>query len=74
MRSRQVQRNCSQAQQLLASLNDRTVELKKVTIARVNDLLNDSNRANLAATLADTRGLIAETAVVRVNEVPPCRT
>jgi len=48
-----------QAQQLLASLNDRTVELK-VTIARVNDLLNDSNRANLAATLADTRGLIAE--------------
>jgi phospholipid/cholesterol/gamma-HCH transport system substrate-binding protein len=48
-----------QAQQLLASLNDRTVELK-VTIARVNDLLNDSNRANLAATLSDTRGLIAE--------------
>jgi phospholipid/cholesterol/gamma-HCH transport system substrate-binding protein len=48
-----------QAQQLLASLNDRTVELK-VTIARVNDLLSDSNRANLAATLADTRGLIAE--------------
>jgi phospholipid/cholesterol/gamma-HCH transport system substrate-binding protein len=48
-----------QAQQLLASLNDRTAELK-VTIARVNDLLNDSNRANLAATLADTRGLIAE--------------
>jgi phospholipid/cholesterol/gamma-HCH transport system substrate-binding protein len=48
-----------QAQQLLASLNERTVELK-VTIARVNDLLNDSNRANLAATLSDTRGLIAE--------------
>jgi phospholipid/cholesterol/gamma-HCH transport system substrate-binding protein len=47
------------AEQLLTSLNDRTSELK-VTIARVNDLLSDSNRANLAATIADTRGLIAE--------------
>lgn len=48
-----------QAQQLLKTLNDRASELQ-VTIARVNDLLSDSNRANLAATLADTRGLIAE--------------
>jgi phospholipid/cholesterol/gamma-HCH transport system substrate-binding protein len=32
----------------------------KVTLARVNDLLNDSNRANLSATLAETRGMIAE--------------
>jgi len=46
MRSRQSSTKFApQAQQLLASLNDRTVELK-VTIARVNDLLNDSNRAN----------------------------
>jgi phospholipid/cholesterol/gamma-HCH transport system substrate-binding protein len=48
-----------QAQQLLKTLNDRAGELQ-VTIARVNDLLSDSNRANLSATIADTRGLIAE--------------
>ena len=48
-----------QAQQLLKTLNDRTTELR-VTIERVNDLLNDQNRANLAGTLADTRGMIAE--------------
>jgi phospholipid/cholesterol/gamma-HCH transport system substrate-binding protein len=48
-----------QAQQLLKTLNERGGELQ-VTIARVNDLLNDSNRANLAGTLAETRGMIAE--------------
>jgi phospholipid/cholesterol/gamma-HCH transport system substrate-binding protein len=47
------------AQQLLKTLNDRAGELQ-VTIARVNDLLSDSNRANLAGTLSDTRGMIAE--------------
>ena len=44
---------------LLKTLNDRASEVK-VTLARVNDLLNDSNRANLAATLSETRGMIAE--------------
>lgn len=48
-----------QAQQLLASLNGRATELQE-TLARVNDLLNNTNRANLAATLAETRGMIAE--------------
>src|SRR5437762_9815678 len=48
-----------QAQQLLKTLNDRAGDLQ-VTIARVNDLLNDTNRANLAGTLAETRGMIAE--------------
>jgi phospholipid/cholesterol/gamma-HCH transport system substrate-binding protein len=48
-----------QAQQLLKTLNDRAGELQ-VTIARVNDLLSDSNRANLAGTLSDTRGMISE--------------
>ena len=48
-----------QAQQLLATLNSRAGELRE-TLARVNDLLNGSNRANLAATLAETRGMIAE--------------
>jgi phospholipid/cholesterol/gamma-HCH transport system substrate-binding protein len=47
------------AQQLLGSLNDRATELK-VTIDRVNDLLNPQNRANLAATIANARGMIEE--------------
>src|SRR5215469_16580702 len=48
-----------QAQQLLRNVNDRTSEVKE-TIARVNDLLSPQNRENLAATLANTRGLIEE--------------
>ena len=47
------------ATQLLATLNDRATELK-VTIDRVNDLLSAQNRANLSATLANTRGMIEE--------------
>ena len=47
-----------QAQQLLKTLNDRASELK-VTVDRINDLISDQNRANLAGTLADTRGMIA---------------
>src|ERR1700674_4503025 len=38
------------ASQLLTTLNDRATELK-VTVDRVNDLLNAQNRANLSATL-----------------------
>lgn len=48
-----------QAKQLIQSLNDRATELK-VTVDRVNDLLNAQNRANLSATLAATRGMIEE--------------
>ncbi len=48
-----------QAQQLLKTLNDRADDLQ-VTLARVNDLLNNTNRANLAGTLAETRGMLAE--------------
>jgi phospholipid/cholesterol/gamma-HCH transport system substrate-binding protein len=48
-----------QAQQLLKTLNDRATELK-VTVERMNDLINDKNRENLAGTLAETRGMIAE--------------
>jgi phospholipid/cholesterol/gamma-HCH transport system substrate-binding protein len=51
-----------QAQQLLKTLNDRATEVQ-VTLARVNDLLNDANRANLAGTLAETRGMLAENRV-----------
>ena len=48
-----------QAQQLLRNLNDRASEVKE-TIARVNDLLGPQNRENLAATLANARGMIEE--------------
>ena len=48
------------AQQLLLDLSDRVNELKE-TVARVNDLLSAPNRANLSATLANTRGLLEET-------------
>ena len=47
------------AQQLIATLNDRATELK-VTVERVNDLLSVQNRANLSATLANTRGMLEE--------------
>src|SRR5712664_4372122 len=47
------------ATELIATLNGRASELK-VTIDRVNDLLSVQNRANLAGTLASTRGMIEE--------------
>ncbi len=55
----QINNIAPQAQQLLHTLNDRATELK-VTVNRVNDLLNSENRSNLSATLADTRGMIEE--------------
>ena len=55
----QVQDIAPQAQQLIATLNDRVVELK-VTLSRVNDLISDKNRSNLSAVLADSRGIIQE--------------
>jgi phospholipid/cholesterol/gamma-HCH transport system substrate-binding protein len=48
-----------QAQELLRNLNDRALEVKE-TIARVNDLLGPQNRANLAATIANARGMLEE--------------
>ena len=48
-----------QVQDLLRNLNDRASEVKE-TIARVNDLLGPQNRANLAATIADARGMLEE--------------
>lgn len=47
------------ANTLLVNLNDRVVALK-VTMDRVNDLLNDENRKNLSATIADLHGTLAE--------------
>lgn len=55
----QINNIAPQAQQLLSNLNARVSELQE-TVTRVNDLLGPANRANLAATLANTRGLIEE--------------
>lgn len=48
-----------EAKKLLVTLNERTKELQE-TIARVNDMLNAQNRANLSATLSTTRGMLEE--------------
>jgi phospholipid/cholesterol/gamma-HCH transport system substrate-binding protein len=47
------------AQTLLANLNDRVVEMK-VTLTRVNDLLKDENRANVAGTLDNLHAMLRE--------------
>jgi phospholipid/cholesterol/gamma-HCH transport system substrate-binding protein len=47
------------ANELIVNLNDRVVELK-VTLNRVNDLLNDRNRENVAESLANVRGMLQE--------------
>jgi phospholipid/cholesterol/gamma-HCH transport system substrate-binding protein len=47
------------ANNLLNNLNDRVVTLK-VTLDRVNDLLNDENRKNIGATVAELHGMLAE--------------
>jgi phospholipid/cholesterol/gamma-HCH transport system substrate-binding protein len=47
------------ANELLANLNARVVELKE-TLNRVNDLLNDRNRGNVGESLANIRGMLEE--------------
>ncbi|HEY1424030.1 MAG TPA: MlaD family protein [Candidatus Acidoferrum sp.] len=48
-----------EAKVALASLNQRLTELQ-VTVARVNDVLNDKNRDNLSASLGNVRGVLEE--------------
>ncbi len=55
----QINNLAPHAQDLIQTLDARAMELK-VTLDRVNELLNAQNRANLSATLAETRGLIAD--------------
>jgi phospholipid/cholesterol/gamma-HCH transport system substrate-binding protein len=61
------------ANDLVKNLNDRTTELR-VTLARVNDLLDDQNRANISASLGNVRGMLEEdrpaihSAVTNVND------
>jgi ABC-type transporter Mla subunit MlaD len=47
------------ATELVKNLNSRTTELK-VTLDRVNDLLDDQNRANISASLGNVRGMLEE--------------
>jgi phospholipid/cholesterol/gamma-HCH transport system substrate-binding protein len=55
----QINNLAPHAQQLIQTLDARATELK-VTLDRVNELLNAQNRENLSATLAETRGLITD--------------
>src|ERR1700686_2660526 len=55
----QINNLAPHAQDLVQTLDARATELK-VTLDRVNELLNAQNRANLSATLAETRGLITD--------------
>ena len=50
-----------QAKVLLANLNQRVIELQ-VTVARVNDVLNDRNRENLSASISNVRGVLEKIA------------
>src|SRR5579863_4204232 len=55
----QINNLAPHAQELIQTLDARATELK-VTLDRVDDLLNARNRSNLSETLAQTRGLIAD--------------
>ena len=55
----QINKLAPQAQELLANLNERVKQLD-VTITRVNDLLNDQNRQNISASIADLHGMLNE--------------
>ena len=48
-----------EAKILLGNLNQRVSELQ-VTVARVNDVLNDKNRANLSASIGNVRSVLEE--------------
>lgn len=55
----QINKMAPQAQELMANLNERVTQLR-LTIDRVNDLLNDKNRENVSASLSEVRGMLAE--------------
>jgi len=48
-----------EAKAAVMNLNQRLTELQ-VTVARLNDVLNDNNRANLSASLGTVRGMLDE--------------
>jgi phospholipid/cholesterol/gamma-HCH transport system substrate-binding protein len=55
----QINNIAPKAEELLETMNQRATELK-VTVDRINDLINDRNRTNLSATIANARGMLEE--------------
>jgi phospholipid/cholesterol/gamma-HCH transport system substrate-binding protein len=55
----EINRVMPQAEELMGNLNVRVNELS-VTLKRVNDLLNDQNRANISASISDIQGMLRE--------------
>lgn len=55
----QINNIAPKAQELLTTMNERATELK-LTIDRINDVMNDKNRDNISATIANTRGMLEE--------------
>jgi phospholipid/cholesterol/gamma-HCH transport system substrate-binding protein len=55
----QINNIAPKAEELLETMNERATELK-VTVDRINDLINDRNRTNLSATIANARGMLEE--------------
>ncbi|HXL23853.1 MAG TPA: MlaD family protein [Candidatus Dormibacteraeota bacterium] len=55
----QINNIAPKAEELLETMNQRATELK-VTVDRINDLVNDRNRTNLSATIANARGMLEE--------------
>jgi len=55
----QINNMAPQARELIANLNARITQLK-TTIDRVDDLLNDQNRANVSGSLAQVHGMLKE--------------
>jgi phospholipid/cholesterol/gamma-HCH transport system substrate-binding protein len=55
----QINALAPQAKELIANLNERVIQLK-TTIDRIDDLINDQNRANVSASLADLHGMLQE--------------
>lgn len=57
--TQQINQLSPKAQELITNLNARVQQLK-TTIDRVDDLLNDQNRANVSASLAQLNGILHE--------------
>ena len=57
--TQQINELTPQARELLANLNDRVTQLR-ITLDRVNDLLNDQNRQNISNTISELHGILEE--------------
>jgi phospholipid/cholesterol/gamma-HCH transport system substrate-binding protein len=57
--TQQINDLAPQARELLTNLNDRVTQLR-LTLDRVNDLLNDKNREKISDTISQLRGILAE--------------